>query len=484
MEINNQTIFEKSVAGRRAVTFPESNVPQVFLPENLQRKSGLGLPEASELDIVRHYTNLSRKNFSVDTEFYPLGSCTMKYNPKILEKAAALGGFTDLHPLLARLPGGEKFAQGALEVLFETEKLLAEITGMDAVSLEPLAGAHGEMTGIMLIAAYHKSKGNKKKTVIVPDSSHGTNPASAAMAGYEIITIPSLSNGEMDRELFQKALNSETAAVMMTCPNTLGIFETKIEEIARMAHSADALMYYDGANLNAILGKMRPGDAGFDVIHVNAHKTFGTPHGGGGPGAGPVGVKKALVPFIPHPRVKKNPDGSYGFDKINSFSIGKAANFYGNFGVILKAYAYILLLGKEGLREASEDAVLAANYVKEKLKPYYSLPYDRICMHECVFSAGKQLEQGIHAIDIAKALIERGFHPPTVYFPLIVKEAIMIEPTETESKETLDTFIKAMIEIAELVEKNPEELKLAPRNTPVSRLDETKAAREMKVCLS
>ncbi len=476
-------IYEKSSEGRRGIALPESDLPEARkLPQNMMRKEPAALPEVSEPDVVRHYTRLSRLNFSVDMEFYPLGSCTMKYNPKILEKIAVLDGFNEMHPLVSYLPDGDKSVQGSLSVIYELEGLLAEITGMDAVTTAPMAGAHGEMTGILLIAAYHKSKGNRKKYVIVPDSSHGTNPASAAMAGYEIITVPSLSNGEMDVEALKKALSPETAAVMMTCPNTLGIFETKIKEIADLAHSAGALMYYDGANLNAVMGKVKPGEAGFDVVHVNVHKTFGTPHGGGGPGAGPVGVKKPLAHLLPAPRVIKTADGQFRLDKVTKESIGRVSHLFGNFGVLLKAYAYILLLGREGLIQASELAVLSANYIKEKLKKYYRLPYDRPCMHECVFSAEKQLAKGIHAIDIAKSLIDRGFHPPTVYFPLIVKEAIMIEPTETESKETLDEFIAAMIEIAETAESSPEKLLAAPLTMPITRLDETKAAREAKVC--
>ena len=353
---------------------------------------------------------------------------------------------------------------------------------MDEVSCQPLAGAHGEMTGIMLIAAYHRAKGNRKKYVIVPDSSHGTNPASAAMVGYEIITIPTAPYGDMDLDAFRAAMNGEVAAVMMTCPNTLGLFNPHIKEICDIAHEHDALMYYDGANLNAILGKVRPGDVGFDVIHVNLHKTFGTPHGGGGPGSGPVGVKKELIPFLPTPRVTMQANGSFALETRNPQSIGRLANFFGNFGVMIRAYAYIIMLGREGLIEVSEQAVLNANYMMAQLKGHFDVPFDLTCMHECVFSAARQLKHGVHAIDIAKYLIDRGYHPPTVYFPLNVKEAIMIEPTETESKETMDAFIAVMKEAAEMAEKNPEALHEAPLTTPVSRLDETKAAREQNVC--
>jgi glycine dehydrogenase subunit 2 len=478
-----QLIYEQSVPGRRGVKLPASDVPVAApLPDRLLRREKAALAEVSELDLVRHFTNLSRRNFSVDTNFYPLGSCTMKYNVKVLENSAGL--FSPFHPMTALLPGGVDFCQGTLGLLYDLGQLLADITGMDEVTTQPLAGAHGEMTGIMLISAYHAAKGNKakKKYVVVPDSSHGTNPASAAMAGYEIITVPTASYGDMDLELFKKAMTDEVAAVMMTCPNTLGLFNPHIKEISDIAHSHDALMYYDGANLNAIMGKVKPGDVGFDVIHVNLHKTFGTPHGGGGPGAGPVGVKKALIPFLPQPRIVMADDGKLLLETAHRSTIGRTANFFGNFGVMAKAYAYIIMLGREGLIRVSEQAVLNANYIKERLKPYYDLPYDMTCMHECVFSASKQLEHGVHAIDIAKFLIDKGYHPPTVYFPMIVKEAIMIEPTETESKATMDAFIEAMIEAAQTAESNPQVLHDAPLTMPISRLDETKAAREQNVC--
>lgn len=476
-----QLIYEQSVAGRRGVRLPVSDVPAAAaLPENLLRREPAALAEVSELDLVRHFTNLSRRNYSLDTNFYPLGSCTMKYNAKALENAAGL--FAGFHPMTALLPGGVELCQGSLGLLYDLGQMLADITGMDEVTTQPLAGAHGEMTGILLIAAYHAAKGNKKKYVVVPDSSHGTNPASAAIAGYEVITVPTAPYGDMDIELFKKAMNDEVAAVMMTCPNTLGLFNPHIQEISDIAHGHDALMYYDGANLNAIMGKVKPGDVGFDVIHVNLHKTFGTPHGGGGPGAGPVGVKKGLIPFLPQPRIVMDDDGQFLLQDQASESIGRTANFFGNFGVMAKAYAYIIMLGREGLIRVSEQAVLNANYIKERLKAYYDLPYDTTCMHECVFSASKQLEHGVHAIDIAKFLIDKGYHPPTVYFPLIVKEAIMIEPTETESKATLDAFIEVMIEAALAAQTNPQQLLDAPVTTPVGRLDETKAAREQNVC--
>jgi glycine dehydrogenase subunit 2 len=478
-----QLIYEQSTPGRRGVKLPATDVPAAAaLPGALLRAEKADLAEVSELDLVRHFTNLSRRNFSVDTNFYPLGSCTMKYNAKVLENSAAL--FAKFHPMTALLPGGVEFCQGTLGMLYDLGQLLADITGMDEVTTQPLAGAHGEMTGIILIAAYHAAKGNraKKKYVVVPDSSHGTNPASAAIAGYEIITVPTAPYGDMDLELFKKAMSDEVAAVMMTCPNTLGLFNPHIKEISDIAHSFDALMYYDGANLNAIMGKVKPGDVGFDVIHVNLHKTFGTPHGGGGPGSGPVGVKKALIPYLPQPRIIMDGDGRLLLETSNPGSIGRTANFFGNFGVMAKAYAYIIMLGREGLIQVSEQAVLNANYIKEKLKGYYDLPYDMTCMHEVVFSASKQMEHGVHAIDIAKFLIDRGYHPPTVYFPMIVKEAIMIEPTETESKATMDAFIEVMIEAARTAESNPQALHDAPLTMPISRLDETKAAREQNVC--
>jgi glycine dehydrogenase subunit 2 len=472
-------IFEKSVPGRTGVRVPLSDVPKAApLPAELRRSETAALPEVTELDVVRHYTNLSRRNFSVDTNFYPLGSCTMKYNAKIMENVAAL--FNNCHPMLALIPGGEKLVQGPLSLIRELERQLAEITGMDEVTTQPLAGAHGEMTGIMMIAAYHKARGEKRKYVIVPDSSHGTNPASAAMAGYEIITIPTAPYGDMDLDAYRAAMNQDVAAVMMTCPNTLGLFNPHIAEVCEIAHQAGALTYYDGANLNAIMGKVRPGDVGFDVIHVNLHKTFGTPHGGGGPGSGPVGVTERLIPYLPTPRVVDN-DGGFAVE-AHPEGIGRVSDFFGNFGIMARAYAYIVMLGREGLIEVSEQAVLNANYMMARLKDEYDLPFDTTCMHECVFSASRQLKYGVHAIDIAKYLIDRGFHPPTVYFPLNVKEAIMIEPTETESKETMDSFIAVMLEAAETAKSKKEELDQAPLTTPVGRLDETRAARALQVC--
>jgi glycine dehydrogenase subunit 2 len=481
-----ELIFERSRKGKIGGTLPIKDIDvKVGLEEKYKRAKSAELPCVSEPEVVRHFTRLSQMNFGVDSHFYPLGSCTMKYNPKFTEKIASMEEFTGLHPLQPQLLKGEKLTQGALEILYNLEKALCEITGMAEFTTHPMAGAHGELTGVMLIAAYHKHKGNRKKYILIPDSGHGTNPASAAIAGYQVKSIPSDETGVMDMEKFKAALNDEVAAVMLTCPNTLGVFNPHIKDIADLAHKAGALMYYDGANLNAIMGKARPGDLGFDVIHVNLHKTFATPHGGGGPGAGPVGVTEKLAPFLPISRVVKNKDGSFRLDYDEPLSIGYVAPFYGNFGVLLKAYAYILLLGKEGLIEVSENAVLNANYLKAKLGKFYDIPYGDNCLHEFVVSASRQSEKGVRAIDIAKALIDRGIHPPTVYFPLIVKEAMMVEPTETESRETLDRFVDVMKELAELAEKSPEYFKDLPKTSPVGRVDEVKAAKDMDVaCLS
>jgi glycine dehydrogenase subunit 2 len=477
-----QLIFEKSRRERHGLKIPKSDVIGASkFPKQYSRDKDACLPEVSELDVVRHFTNLSRMNFFIDSNFYPLGSCTMKYNPKFTEKLLKIEGFLETHPLLPQLLGGGMLSQGSLEILYQMEKLLCEITGMEAFTMQPLAGAHGELTGIMLISAYHRSRGSRRKYIIVPDSSHGTNPASAAIAGYEVVVIPTDKDGYMDMQGYKSRLNSDAAAVMLTCPDTLGLFNPRIKEISDLAHGVGALMYYDGANLNGILGKCRPGDLGFDLVHLNLHKTFATPHGGGGPGAGPVGVIKELVDFLPISRVIRRSDGTYALDYNKPKSIGYIAPFYGNFAVILKAYAYILFLGRQGLIETSEAAVLNANYIRVRLKDYYQAAYDKICMHESVFSASRQAEHGVHAIDIAKFLIDKGFHPPTVYFPLIVKEAMMIEPTETESKETIDKFIETMIEIAKLAEVDPDIIKRAPETMPVRRLDEVKAARELNL---
>ncbi len=474
-------IFEKSVPGRIGVdpgVVSEGTIK--LLDERFRRQSDSHLPEVSELDVMRHYILLSQLNYSVDTHFYPLGSCTMKYNPKANEALSSLPGFAGAHPFMAYL--GEEHVQGCLELIYNLSSLLAEITGMKGVTTQPYAGAHGELTGILLMAAYHKSKGNKKKYVIVPDEAHGTNPASAAMGGYTVISIPVDKEGGMDVDIFREKMSDEVAGVMLTLPNTLGLFHRRICDIVEIARKHDAILYNDGANLNAILGKARPGDIGFDIVHMNLHKTFSTPHGGGGPGAGVVAVSEKLVDFLPMPAVVRTKQGSYALDPGGGKSIGPMASFFGNFSILVRACVYIMMLGREGLIDVSEMAVLNANYIRVKLKEYYDLPIDRTCMHECVFSAKRQVQKnGVHAIDIAKALIERGFHPPTIYFPLVVDEALMIEPTETESKETIDGFIEAMIEIAKLAESDPERIKNAPNNTPVSRPDETKAARELKL---
>ena len=476
-------IYEKSVPGRRGVQLPDCSVPphKAKIPQSLRREKSAELPEVSELDVVRHYTNLSRKNFSIDTNFYPLGSCTMKYNPKVCESIAKNDGFARLHPLLPQLRNGGILTQGALKVLYNSERLFAEITGMAEITLQPMAGAHGELTGVMLIAAYHKSKGNNKSRILIPDSAHGTNPASASIAGYSVTTIPSDKNGVMDFEIFKKELTDDVAGVMLTSPNTLGLFNKDVSRICKLVHDIDGLVYYDGANLNALVGRVRPGDLGFDVVHLNLHKTFATPHGGGGPGSGAVGVIDKLREFMPVSRIKKRDDGTYALNYKSKDSIGYIAAFYGNFGVILRAYAYLKMLGADGLREVSNNAVLAANYIRVKLKEYYDLPYDRVCMHECVFSASRQMKNDVHAIDIAKALIDLGFHPPTIYFPLIVKEAMMIEPTETESKAEIDAFIDAMIKLAQEAIDNPDKLHNAPITTPIGRLDEVAAVKEMNL---
>jgi glycine dehydrogenase subunit 2 len=405
----------------------------------------------------------------------------MKYNPKVAERIASYPGFAHLHPLMPQLRMGGLLTQGALEVLYDMDKLLCEITGMAGFTMQPMAGAHGELTGIMIMAAYHRDRGNKKTTVLIPDSAHGTNPASAAIAGYKVVSVPSDSAGMMDIEALKKMVNLETAGLMLTCPNTLGIFEKNIRQICDCIHSVDGLCYYDGANLNAIVGKAKPGDFGFDIVHLNLHKTFATPHGGGGPGAGPVGVVEKLLDYLPVSIVVKRNDGTFALEYGRPKSIGYIAPFYGQFAIILRAYVYILMLGKEGLKETAENAVLNANYIKHKLKDYYDLPFAGLCKHECVFSAQRQTAKGIHAIDIAKALIDAGFHPPTVYFPAIVKEAMMIEPTETESKETLDAFIEVMIALAGTAQKDPDKLKAAPVTTPVGRLDETAAAKNVDI---
>lgn len=476
MKSYDKLIFEVSKAGRKAYSLPECDVPELdlkgIMPETMLRSGEAELPEVSEVDAVRHYTLLSNKNFGVDTGFYPLGSCTMKYNPKINEDMAAIPGFTGLHPYQP-----SETAQGSLQLMYELGNMLSEIAGMEQFSLQPAAGAHGELTGLMIIKAYHQSRGDHKRNkIIVPDSAHGTNPASAAVAGFEVVQIQSDEKGAVDIGSLKAALNDETAGLMLTNPSTLGLFERNIREIAELVHEAGGLLYYDGANMNAIMGKTRPGDMGFDVMHLNLHKTFSTPHGGGGPGSGPVGVAKRLVEFLPVPVVEKA-ENKYVLNYDKPKSIGKVKSFYGNFGVMVKAYSYILAMGAEGLAEASKMAVLNANYIKERLRQHYYLPIDTVCKHEFVLGGlGKDVHE-VSTLDIAKRLLDYGYHPPTIYFPLIVDSAIMIEPTETESLETLNSFIDVMIKIAQEARENPELLKSAPHNTHVRRLDEVKAAR-------
>lgn len=469
-------IFEQSHPGRCAYSLPECDVPEKnvseLIPRELLRSTPTGLPELSEPEVVRHFTQLSKMNYGADAGFYPLGSCTMKYNPKVDEEAAALPGFTDVHPLQPA-----KTAQGCLAVLYETERMLAEITGMSCVTMQPAAGAHGELTGMMMIRAYHESRGDeKRRKVLIPDSAHGTNPASAASAGFEVVQVKSDSDGNIDLDDLRRLAGPETAGLMLTNPNTLGLFESHIDRIAEIVHKAGGLLYYDGANLNSIIGVCRPGDMGFDLAHLNLHKTFAAPHGGGGPGSGPVCVKESLAPFLPVPIVVRRGNG-YTLDDNRPLSIGKVRSFYGNFGVILRAYAYLLSVGAEGLHEIAEGAVLNANYVRAKLADRYTVPYPRGCMHEVVFSADRQKERGVSANDIAKRLIDYGFHPPTVYFPLIVHEAMMVEPTETESRETLDTFIEAMTAIDDESKREPSLVTGAPHGAPVNRPDEAQAAR-------
>ena len=467
-------LFELGKPGRKAIDLPACDVPlaENLMPAKYLRTAKAALPEVSQLELMRHYTQLSNRNFGVDTGFYPLGSCTMKYNPKVNEDVARYPGLALLHPLQS-----EDTVQGAMEVLFKMEESLAEIAGMAGVTLQPVAGAHGELTGLKLIRAYHRDRGDLARTkVIVPDSAHGTNPASAAMCGMDAVEIKSEADGSIDLEALKAAVGPDTAALMLTNPSTLGLFESKIEAIAKIVHDAGGLLYYDGANSNAIMGIVRPGDMGFDVVHLNLHKTFATPHGGGGPGSGPIGVKERLLPFLPDPHVEKQGD-KYVWAK-SAKSIGKVHSFHGNFGVIVRAYAYILTMGAAGLRQTSEDAVLNANYCKKMLSEAFDSSFDRFCMHECVLTSKKQQEYGIHTLDIAKRLLDYGYHPPTIYFPLIVEEALMIEPTESESKETLDGFIDAMKKIAQEAAENPEIVHTAPHNTIVSRLDETLAARK------
>lgn len=467
-------IFELARSGRMGVNLPSLDVPEnrieELVPAAMLRSDLAELPEVSEIEVVRHYTALSRLNYGVDNGFYPLGSCTMKYNPKVNEAVAGLPGFSHLHPLQ-----NECTTQGALQLMYELQQDLAEIAGMDACTLQPAAGSHGELTGIKIIRAYHESRGENRTKIIVPDSAHGTNPATATVAGLETIEIASEPDGSVNLDALKAAVGSDTAALMLTNPSTLGLFERNISAIAEIVHNAGGLLYYDGANANALLGIARPGDMGFDVVHFNLHKTFSTPHGGGGPGSGPVAVKAALEPFLPAPTIEFNGE-KYWFNYDRPCSIGKMHTFNGNFAICVRAYTYMRSMGPDGLKQASLDAVLNANYIKQALADDYQLPFERHVMHECVF-AGLKGHGNVKTLDVAKRLLDYGYHPPTVYFPLIVHEALMIEPTETESKETLDGFIDVMRRIAREAKEQPELVTGAPRNTPVRRLDEVSAAR-------
>jgi len=483
----SKTLLEKSVAGRRGVTFPTEGLDQSIdslLPLNHQRQSALGLPETSESELIRHYTHLSSLSYGVDTGFYPLGSCTMKYNPKIHEEVARMEGFAELHPLQP-----SETVQGSLQLLYDLQQFLAEISGMDQVSLQPSAGAQGELVGLLMIRAYHRTKGQSIRTkIIIPDSAHGTNPASASLAGFTIQTVQTRPDGTIDIENLTKVLDRHTAAIMLTNPNTLGLFEKEIGTIAEKVHAAGGLLYLDGANLNPLLGLTRPGDMGFDVVHFNLHKTFSTPHGGGGPGAGPVGVKKALAKFLPFPLIEKKGGAApasktlFQFERRRKTAVGRVHSFYGNFGILLRAYTYIRRLGAEGLLDISRNTILNANYLKAKLQPDFHVPHgQRPCMHEFVISAKSFQSQGVHAWDIAKRLMDYGFYPPTIYFPLIVDEAIMIEAPENEPKERLDAFVSAMSAICEEIRKDPEKVIHAPHTRSIKRVDEVFAARQLDV---
>lgn len=465
-------LFEKSVPGRGQSVLPKLDVPVCAVKEDLQRKIALRLPQISEIDLSRHYRALEKRAYGVCDGFYPLGSCTMKYNPKINEQLASLEGFQGVHPLQ-----GAEWSQGCMELYARAEACLKEITGMDAVTFQPAAGAHGEFLGLLLIKAYHLDRGDlKRNKILVPDAAHGTNPASATMAGMQVVSIPSTVNGRVDLEKLQAAVGEDTAGLMLTNPNTLGIFDENIQEITRIVHEAGGLNYYDGANLNAVMGVARPGDMGFDVVHLNLHKTFSTPHGGGGPGSGAVGAKAILKDFLPLYQVEQA-EGQYHFASPAK-SVGSVKAFYGNFLVVVKAFAYMLSLGGEGIREAAEGAVLNANYLMHRLMPEYTVAQPGICMHEFVLTLEKlKQETGVSALDVSKAMIDRGIHPPTMYFPMIVHEALMLEPTETESRETLDSCAEAMLAIAREAKENPEALHAAPITTPVRRLDEVGAAR-------
>ena len=470
-------IFEKSKPGRRASSLPRHDLPVPDLPDELRRAEPPRLPELAEPEVVRHFSELATRTFGIDTGFYPLGSCTMKHNPRVNERVVALPGFRDLHPLQE-----EDGAQGALELQWRLQEILAEVCGLDAVSLQPAAGSQGELTGLMLMRAYFAERGEseRRRKVVIPDTAHGTNPASVTMAGYELAKVDTDARGNVDLEHLRTLVDGETAGLMLTNPSTLGLFDEGIEEIAEIFHGAGALMYYDGANLNAVCGLSRPGDMGFDIVHINLHKTFSQPHGGGGPGGGPIAVRDVLEPFLPVPAVVRRGDG-FALDYDRPKSIGRVRGFCGPFGVFVRSYAYIRSYGP-GLREMSEAAVLNANYLLARLRDAYELPYDRLCMHEFVLSARRlKRDHGITALDVAKRLMDYGFHPPTIYFPLVVPEALMIEPTETETKETLDAFAEAMVAIAREAAEEPELIRDAPHDRPVRRVDEVLAAKRAVV---
>ncbi len=476
-------LFEKSVPGRRGVTFPKTTISDeamdALLPKSYQRAKALPLPEISENELVRHYTRLSSQNYGIDTGFYPLGSCTMKYNPKIHEEVARYAGFAGIHPLQPA-----ETVPGALSLLYELQQYLAEISGMDQISLQPAAGAQGELSGMLIVRAYHRARGRSgrlRTKVIIPDSAHGTNPASAALAGFTVQSVKTNSEGTIDTDDLLRVIDDKTAAMMLTNPNTLGLFEKEIGKISKIVHEAGALLYMDGANLNALLGLARPGDMGFDLVHFNLHKTFSTPHGGGGPGAGPIGVKRELAAYLPHPLIEKKGD-RYQFEKSRKTAIGRVHGFYGNFGMLVRAYTYIRRLGAEGLLAISRNTILNANYLKKQLQENYFVPYDRKpCMHEFVISTKAFRPKGVHAWDVGKRLMDYGFYPPTVNFPLIVDEALMIEAPESESKETLDAFANAMRAIYNEIETTPEIVINAPHTTVIKRVDEVLAAKQLDV---
>ncbi|MFZ5515098.1 MAG: aminomethyl-transferring glycine dehydrogenase subunit GcvPB [Candidatus Zhuqueibacterota bacterium] len=473
------SLFSKSIENRKGYSLPRLQVPakkaNELIPEKYLRSTAARLPQVSENDVIRHFVALSTLNHHVDKGFYPLGSCTMKYNPKINENIANSSCLKNVHPMqTARL------TQGAMALMYELEQFLCEISGLKQVTLQPAAGAHGELVGLMLIRAYHENLGNPRKNVLIPDSAHGTNPASVTISGYNAIKVHSNEKGLVDLNDLASKVDEHTAALMLTNPNTLGLFETQLKQIDKMIHDAGALLYMDGANLNALLGIIRPGDVGVDVLHFNLHKTFSSPHGGGGPGSGPVGVSKKLVDFLPIPRITKK-DDYYSFNENLPKSIGKVHAFYGNFGVMIRAYAYIRMLGGRGLKRLSENAIINANYLMKRLENHFQLPYSGPAMHEFVLSGIEQKEKGISTLDMAKRLLDFGFHAPTIYFPLIVREAMMIEPTETESRETLDRFADCLIQIANEVEENPDIIMTAPHSTPVSRLDEAKAVKQPNI---